>query len=269
MSDEIQNISTKLEHYLLPIANIENYYNALLRVIRVEYGGKYYDLKCDPGFHVPNREDHLVLATLPENFFTDNDSISEFQERLAPGQITEEGRSDNLAKGIAFLIPRRQSISSTAPISPNAGFDISDTNMFERDNVSVAISPFLPDTDYTTLKEANSTDNEYKSVGLFINKQGTVLLKGSGGAITIGKEGVHIGCKLHTVASVKNTGVMTENPLGKLLGSTIPTAAASWPTIPNIGTIVAVANAASKFIRIVDTVSTARDIIKNATNETS
>lgn len=261
--DPLENESTKLEFWMLKIANLKHSYNPQHQIIRVEFNNGFYDIKCAPGYYVPNAQDHLVVAMLPEGFFDDQEPIPSRQEDLPPGLLSKDGHLDDVPEGMSWIVPKRQTVTTTAPQNGNAGFAMSDTNMFDSSNVTVAVSPHLPTRDYTTLEDGSESDPEYQSVGLFVNKQGTVLLKSTGGSITIGKEGVHIGGKLMTTSSNKDTGVMTENPLSKLLGSTIPTAGASWPTIPNIGTVVSIANAAQKFTQIVDASKNISQIVSN------
>lgn len=252
MIDPDKNVNSNIEFWLLEMANLENNFNPRHQVIRVEFEGGFYDLKCVPTVFVPSREDYLVVAMLPEDFFMYNSSISNYRQELPPGLNSKDGTLADLPKAICWVVNRRQTVSTTNPQNAAAGFAISGTNMFDLNNVTVALTPNLPSRDYTTLDDASSGDPNNESVGLFINRQGTVLIKSTGGSITLGKEGVHIGGKLATETSNKDTGVMMENPLSKILGSTIPTAGASWPTIPNIGTIASIANAVVKFIEIGD-----------------
>lgn len=252
--DDIDSISnsSNMTVWMLDIANLENYYNARHQIIRVQFNGGYYDLKCDPGTTVPNRNDHLVVAILPTDFFEKEAAISSFQEKLPPGLVTERGRVAEIPQGMCFLTPKRQTLSTTNPQNASAGFTISGTNMFDQDQVVIALSPPLPGRDYTTEDEAGSGDVNNESVGLFINRFGTVLLKSTGASITLGKEGVHIGGRLSSESSIKDTGVMSDNPLARLIPSTIPTAGIAIPKLPNMGTIASIANAAMKFIEITD-----------------
>lgn len=262
MADFEQAIDTKVEFWMLEIASADKYYNAKHQIIRVTHGGKFYDIKCNPGYVVPNRNDHFVICILPENYFNKNDGLTDQELEFLPGNSTLEGDLATLPQGVAFLTPKRQTLSTTNPQSAGGSFAMSDVNMFDMENVCVAITPPLPGRDYTTLEDPNSGDINNESVGLFINKQGTVLLKSINGSITLGKEGVHVGGKFKAEASVKDTGFLTENPLSKLIPSTIPTAWANFP-IPNMGAIASIANAAMKYIEVTDKVAQVTQIVSN------
>lgn len=251
----------KLEFWLLEIAELENYYNPKHQIIRVKYGSDFFDLKCSPGFTVPNRRDHLVIAMLEEKFFQTYSIVTEEQLNFPPGLKDKQGRIKEIPMGVCFLTPKRQTLSTTNPQNAHAGFTISSTNMFDLDNVTVAVTPPLPGKDYTTLEDSFSGDINNESVGFFINKQGTILIKSTGASLTLGREGIHIGGRLASESSIKDTGVMSDNPLARLVPSTIPTAGVSIPKLPNMGTISSIANAGAKFIEITDKVSQISSIV--------
>jgi hypothetical protein len=262
MAEFEQAINTKVEFWMLEIADTENYYNARHQIIRVTHGGGYYDIKCSPGHIVPNQKDHLVICILPENYFNRIDGLSEEELNYPPGTLSKAGGMSRISQGIALLTPKRQTLSTSNPQSAGGSFAMSDVNMFDMDNVCVAVTPPLPGRDYTTLDDQNSGDVNNESVGLFINKQGTILIKSVNGSITLGKEGVHVGGKFKADASVKDTGFLTENPLSKIIPSTIPTAWASAP-IPNMGAIASITNASMKYIEATDKAVKITSIISN------
>lgn len=262
MAEFDYNTGQKTEFWLLEIADTQKYYNAKHQIIRVMYGGKYYDVKCYPGHIVPNRRDHLVICVLPEGFFTSNDGLTEQSLKYEPGIISSTGTLGSLSNGIAFLTPKKQVISTTNPQSAGSSFAISDVNMFDQENVCISITPPIVHMDYTKQEDPSIGDLNNQNVGLFINRQGTILIKSINGSITIGKEGVHIGGKFKADASVKDTGIITENPLSKLIPSSIPTAWANF-SIPNIGAIASIANAALKFMEITSKTTKVIDIISN------
>jgi hypothetical protein len=136
--------------------------------------------------------------------------------------------------------------------------------MFDKDQVVYALSPPLEGKDYTT-KEAES-DLNADSVGIFINMNGTILIKSRGGSITCGDEGIHIGGRLITESSTIDTGPLSDNTVSDLIGSALPTAVISWPKLPNIGVIANVAEASRKFISIGDKVQIGMETAKSIRN---
>jgi hypothetical protein len=251
----------RLEFWMLEMADIVNYYNPRHKIIRVLYNNNYYDLKCDPGFTVPSQTDHLVLAMLPEGFFTNYTPISDFQLNLAPGLISKDGIVGDIPKAIAFLVPKKQTICTANPQSIGAAFNVENSNVHDMKNVAVAVTSPIQDKDYTTLDTANMGDINNLGAGLFINKQGTVLLRSSGGSITLGKEGVHIGGKLACESSVVDTGMMADNPFADLIPSTIVSIPASYPKIPNFVQITSLANASLKLAEMLNKFNTVREMV--------
>lgn len=242
---------SEMSIFMLEIADLEQYYNPRHQIIRVKHGNGYFDLKINPGHMVPNRADHLVVAIIPNNFFEKSQGISPFEEALPPGTQFKGGKIKALPIGMCFLTPKRQTLSTTNPQSGNAALTMSDTNMFDMDNVTVAISPHLPDRDYTTEDDVNQGDINNQNVGFFVNKQGTLVIKGLGGSITIGKEGLYFGGKFASESSIRDTGVMSDGPFKHIIPSTMATAWAGI-SIPNMGMIASIANAGMKYIEVVD-----------------
>lgn len=246
------NNTNSLDYLVLEIADIPKFYNPFHKIIRVKYKETYYDLKCDPGVVVPNQQDHLVLAVIPHGLFDYISSIPDHRQVITPGLENSAGQLAQIPQGICFLISSRQTISTANPQNASAGMSITNTNMFDMDKVAIAISPPLVDRDYTTLDDGTTGDINNLAVGVFINKQGTVLIKSQGGSVTLGKEGVHIGGKVSFESSTRDTGILSDNTFADMIPSTIPTAGIAIPKLPNVASIASVANAAMKFIDVID-----------------
>lgn len=256
--------SKKKESLLLEMDN-NNYYNSRHQLIRVIYREKRFDLRLKHSFMMPNPLDHLVLVDINEDLLEDSEGIAEERLSLPPGFVDREGTLATIPRGTCELIDRRQFEMGSNPQNGQAGFSISNTNMFDPEKLAVAISPPLRGRDYTSLEVSNG-DLKDENVGFFINKDGTILIKAPGGSITIGKEGIHIGGRLFTESSAIETGPLSDNTISDLIGSTIPTAGAAWPKLPNFGYIANIANAGMKFISIVDKAKVAGQIIDTITD---
>jgi hypothetical protein len=239
--------SDKWGFYVMELPNI-NFFNPTHSIIRVKRQSNYYDLKAIVGVENPNPVDHLCLVVAPERTI-DTKYLAQDRLDFPPGLKSLDYSLADVPLGFAFLIDKQQRIKTTNPQSGSAGMSVSGTNMFDPEKVLLAISPRLPNRDYTTLKDQNSDPNA-DSVGLFINRDGTVLLKSTGGAITLGKEGVHIGGRLFHESSSVDTGILSDNTISDLIPSTIPTAGAAYPKIPNFGQIANIANAGAKFVQV-------------------
>jgi len=243
--------SDKWGFYVMELSN-NNFFNPTHSIIRVKRQSNYYDLKAIVGIENPSPADHLCLVVAPEKTINTR-YLDKYRLDFPPGLRSLDDALAEVPLGFAFLIDKQQRIKTTNPQSGSAGMSISGTNMFDPEKVLLAISPRLPNRDYTTLKDQNSDPN-VESVGLFINRDGSVLLKSTGGAITLGKEGVHIGGKLFHESSSVDTGVLSDNTIADMIPSTIPTAGASFPKLPNIGQIANMANAGAKFVQVSQTV---------------
>lgn len=235
--------------YVLELA-ATNYYNPKHQVARIKYKGKRVDMRINPGTENPSPQDHLVLVIAPEKTMEYEEVDSERYD-LPPGIISSDGEIGDIKQGICFLIDKRQRVNTTAPQNGQAGFSVSSTNMFDPENVVAVLSPRMIDRDYTSVDQTGQDPN-YGSIGIFMNRDGCILIKSSGSSITMGKEGIHIGGRLFQESSSVETGPLSDNTISDLIGSTIPTAAAAWPKLPNIGQIAQYANAGMKFIKIAD-----------------
>lgn len=236
--------------YVLEIpSNTRYFYNDRHKILRVRKGTSYYDFPCLTPTENPDPARHVAMCIVPDKVLDENAIVSERLD-LPPGWTDNEGTLADMGRGFCYLINRSQSINTTNPQNSQAGFAISNTNMFDKEQVVYAISPPLEGRDYTT-KEAKS-DLNAESIGIFINRDGTILVKSRGGSITLGDEGVHIGGKFITESSTVDTGPLSDNTISDIIGSTLPTAVAAWPKLPNIGFIANIAAVAVKFISIGD-----------------
>jgi len=230
----------------------DNYYNPLHQIIRISLKGRIFDLRINPGNENPSYVNHLVLAIVPDytlNYYY----VPTERLGLAPGTLNSAGNLATIPQGICFLLDKRQRLNTTAPQNGSAGFSVSSTNMFDPKKVVTAISPPMLDRDYTSVNDTGQ-DLNYGSIGLFINRDGCILLKSTGASITMGKEGIHIGGRLFHESSSVETGPLSDNTISDLVGSTIPTAAAAWPKMPNFGQFANYANTGRTFIAVCDKV---------------
>lgn len=237
------------QNYILRLDD-EHPYNPRHQIARVRFKGRAIDLRVFAGIDNPNSRDHLVLATAPSIVWK-KEEVSEERLGLAPGLANSNGIVARIPLGFCFVIDSKQKLNTTNPQSGQASFAISETNMSDQDQIVAAISPRFGDRDYTTIDEGTADPN-MGSLGIFMNKKGVIVIKSEGGSATFGKEGVHIGGRLFTEASAIDTGVLSDNSISDLIPSTIPTAAAAYPKLPNFGQIANIANAGMKFVEITD-----------------
>lgn len=241
-----------------------NFYNDRHQIVRVKYKGKFFDFRAFPTNFNPNPSDHLVLALVEEGAL-EGDGVHASREQMPPGLIDKQGNLASIPPGFCFFVAKRQKINTTNPQNGGASFSVSQTNMFDPEKVVVAVSPYLKGRDYTTKDEANGDVND-ESIGFFVNRDGTVLIKSMGASITMGKEGIHLGGRLFQESSAVETGPLSDNSIGDMIGSTIPTAGAAWPKLPNFGYIANIVNSSRKFVEIVDKGRQAAGIITNLGN---
>lgn len=247
--------------YLLEIAdNTRYFYNDRQKILRVRYGRKLFDFPCQPGLENPDPARHAAMCFVSDKVLEDSDGIVNERLDLPPGWVDNEGTLATIDKAFCFLVNKAQYITTTNPQNASAGFSISKTNMFDKDKVVYSLTPPLEDRDYTTKEPQSDLNSE--NVGVFINKDGTILVKSRGGSLTLGDEGVHVGGRFLTESSATDTGPLSDNTISDLIPSTIPTAGAAYPKLPNIGLIANVANAGMKFMSIADKVQTGFDTVK-------
>ena len=267
---QLAESSNSVEYRIFQIAGIRKFYNPYHQIIRIQRGSgddvKYYDLKCYPGSEVPQQDNHLVLAALPEATLKNMIEVPERRHDILPGLEDTNGKLADIPQGECFLINQRQTIASTNPQNASAGMFIQDVNTFDLDNLRVALTPPLENRDYTTLDDNKAGNINNLSVGFFINKQGTLVLKSRGGSITLGHEGVHIGGKLATESSTKDTGVLSDNSLSDIIPPFLVGAIPGVKKLPNPGQITSIANAAVKFVEATDKAAKIGSITANLTS---
>ena len=239
--------------YVLEL-DASNYYNPKHQIARIKYKGKRIDMRINPGTENPNPQDHLVLVMAPEKTI-EYEEVDTNRYDLPPGMASSDGDVGNIQQGVCFLIDKRQRVNTTAPQNGQAGFSVSSTNMFDPENVVAVMAPRMVDRDYTSVDQPDQDPN-YGSIGIFMNRDGCILIKSTGSSITMGKEGIHIGGRLFLESSARETGPLSDNTISDLIGSTIPTAGAAWPKLPNIGQIAQYANAGMKFVKIAEAAKT-------------
>ena len=233
--------------YILPLVK-DFPFNPVHQIVRIVYKGKNLDLRVAEGSIIPNFQDHLMLVTAPDRVM-ENEEVSEDRLMLLPGLADSDGTLATIPQGFCFPVHKRQRVYTSNPQSAFASFAISDTNMFDLDNVVTAVSPQFADRDYTTV-DKSGTDPNIGSIGIFINKQGTILIKSTGGSITIGKEGTQIGGQLHTESSSVNTGALADNTFADIIPSTVVTVPVAFPKFLNYSTFANLANAGMKFVEV-------------------
>lgn len=239
----------QLKAFITKIADI-NYYNDTHKIIRVQFKDNRYDFKYMGGPVVPNPTKHLALLITSEEALGDAYAIIGERENFLPGIVDTVGNLTNLSMGVAYLVSKDQEIARTNPSAGGAGIAISKTNMFDLEKVAIALAPPL-DKDYTnTDKEQNLED---KSVGVFINNDGTILVKSKGSSITMGEEGIYIGGNVHWESAAHSKEWMMDNTLADFIPSTIVTFPISIKELPNIGKFSQIAEGARKVRNIVET----------------
>jgi hypothetical protein len=247
----------QLKAYIASIA-FTNYYNDVHKIIRIEFNKRWFDFKCITEIEVPNPIKHVVMIITYDEYLNQTNSISEERTNYLPGIKNKEGELDDLPFGIAFLIPKKQTVVRTNPNSGGAGMTISNTNMFDLDKVAIAIAPSL-NKDYTNNDE--NPDREHKNIGIFINNDGTILIKSKGSSITMGEEGIYIGGDVAWESSEHQREWMMDNTFQRFIPSTIVTFPISMPELPNIAKFAQIANGARKVRSIVKTVNSVSKLV--------
>ena len=247
----------QLKAFITKIADI-NYYNDNHKIIRVQFKENKYDFKYLGGHVVPNPSKHLALLITSEEALGDAYAINGERESFLPGIIDKIGNLTNLSMGSVYVVSKYQEIVRTNPSAGGAGMAISKTNMFDLEKVSIAITPPL-DKDYTnTDKEPNLED---KSVGVFINNDGTILIKSKGSSITMGEEGVYIGGNVHWESAIHSKEWMMDNTLADFIPSTIVSFPVAIKELPNIAKFAQIAEGARKVRNIIETTTKLAGVI--------
>jgi hypothetical protein len=247
----------QLKAFVTQIAD-SNYYNDVHKIIRVQFKDNKYDFKYMGGHIVPNPTKHIALIITSEEALGDAYSIIGDRENFLPGIIDSMGNLTNLSMGVAYILSKDQEISRTNPSAGGAGMAISKTNMFDLEKVAIAIAPPL-DKDYTnTEKDPNLED---KSVGIFMNNDGTILIKSKGSSITMGEEGIYIGGNVHWESAAHTKEWMMDNTLADFIPSTIVTFPLAIKEIPNIAKFAQIAEGARKVRSVVESISKAIGVV--------
>jgi hypothetical protein len=247
----------ELKAYGASISEI-NYYNDRHKVIRIKHNKNYYDFKYFGGHIVPSPEHHVAIVVTNDESLLETRCVTPERQNFLPGILDDKGTLADLPFGLVWCVPKKQTVSVTNPNSGGAGFAISKTNMFDLDKVSVAISPPL-EGDYTNTESKENLSN--KSVGIFINKDGTILIKSIGSSITMGKEGVYIAGNVSWESSEHQRGIMMDNTLQRFIPSTIVTFPISFPEYPNLSLVAQIANGATKVRQVVKVIDKAAGVL--------
>lgn len=235
-------------------------YNDKLQVVRVLLGQKYYDIHLGAvTFEVPSPKYHLVMvvitnAVLSSEGFTSNSE----QYSRAPGTSDDQGRPSTVSMASAFLIDKNQKVSASNPKTASAAFSIQDTNMADPDRIRVSITP-SNSRDYTNY-ELEPGDRRNSNIGIFSNDS-TVMIKSPGGAITIGKEGIHFSGNVYWDHHKHGHDIMVDNPLNGFIPETIVTPF-TVGYIPNFATFMALADAGHTVVSVSDKISKSNNLIK-------
>lgn len=259
------NNKFQLKTYIARIADI-NYYNEVHKIIRIEFNNKYFDFKYLGGYDVPNPTKHLAIVVTSEEFI-DDIGLSEDKQRLLPGIKDSQGNLNNLPLGFVYIIDKNQTISTTNPNSGGAGFSIQKTNMFDLEKVAIAITPpsnkdyTSTDTSHTSFESQTKEDIRNENIGIFMNKDGTILIKSKGSSITMGEEGIYIAGNVGWESSEHQREWMMGNQFQRFIPSTIPTAAIAIPELPNIAKFVQIAEGARKVRSIVSKISSVSNLL--------
>ena len=118
---------------------------------------------------------------------------------------------------IAHLIPIDVLHNEAYGNSSMGNMNIASSSVSNSLDNRISITVPIP-KDYTT--PSNDTDVEVlrnENFGFFANKDGTIVIKGPGGCIIIGKEGIHIGGNLSHDNSGRKEGVTITNPFRPLI----------------------------------------------------
>jgi hypothetical protein len=236
----------QLKTFIAPIADT-NYYNEKQKIIRVLKDGEQFDCKYLGNFVHPHPNDHLALVVTCEEFIQKTQSVTEERKNFLPGIINKVGDLTDIVFGFVFPISINQEVSGTNASCGGAAFAIENTNMFDPDKISIALSPPL-NVDYTN--NDKKIDKKDLSNGVFINKDGTVLIKSGPSSITMGEEGIYFGGDIHWASADHNREWMRDNTLAKFIPLTLVTIPMSMPEIPAIEKFAKLANGANKVISV-------------------
>lgn len=255
----IEDLDSKfqLKSYISKIADI-NYFNDKHKIIRIEFNSRFYDFKVLTSGEVPNPNLHLAVVITSEESLSETKSVVGNRLNFLPGIKDSNENLVDLPIGFVYIISKKQTLSVTNSNSGSSTFAISKTNMSDIDNVSIAISP-PTSIDYTNTDKDGYIED--KTVGLFINKDNTILIKSQGSSITMGKDGIHLGGKISFESEAEREW-MADNTFHRFIPSTMVTAIPAIPNVPNISRFANIATAARKVRTIIGSISSVQKIIK-------
>lgn len=248
-----------MKYYILPMADY-NYFNDHQQIIRVKHEDKLLDCYLVPTPYMPDPDIHYVLIVSDEHFLYNN-VIDTDRAKYKPGIIDEHGNLGDIGFAFAFLINRNQKVSTTHTSSPNSGFSVTKIDMSDEQKVAMALTPHS-DIDYTNTDKKD--DPRYNSIGCFINKDGSILIKSKGASITMGEEGIHVGGQVFWDHTAHDKGIMQDNSMHDIIGSTIPTYVLSIKELPNFNKILSIADIGQKIINTTTKVQKVVDFVSRS-----
>jgi hypothetical protein len=236
----------QMKSFITAIAGT-NYYNEKHQIIRVDIGGEWFDCKYMGGVVVPHPNDHVALVITCEEFMKKTKSVQGSSKDYLPGISNSDGDTKDIPFGFVFPVPRNQQVAGSNASSGGAAFAINNTNMFDIEKVAIALTPPL-NVDYTN--KDKETDFKDFSNGIFVNKDGTILIKSHASSITMGKEGMYLGGDIHWESIDQNKEWMRDNGLANFIPLTLVTIPMSMPLFPNMEKFLKLAEGANKVINI-------------------
>lgn len=245
-----------------------NYYNQYHKIIRVNFDDRFYDFRYAGDVLVPNPQKHVAIILTAEEFISET-GLSNERLDLLPGLADEQGNPAKLPFGWVQVMPFHLSSSSTKPNSGGSAFAVQrlDLNL---EKVAIAISPptdkHYTSTDMAYDRQAGSEGQEEledRNFGIFMNYDGSILIKSAGGSITLGEEGVYIAGNVGWESSEHQREWMMDNFLQRFIPSTIPTGAVAIPELPNIAKFAQIAEAGRKVFDISSKVGSISNLLRN------
>lgn len=236
-----------------------NWYNDKLQVVRVKISNRLYDIKLGSVvFEYPNPLYHYILVTLTENILrTEGFLSSDERYRFKPGMFDDTSIA-KLSSAQAFLLDKNQKISTTRTRGTSASFAIEDSDLSDENKLRVSITPS------STRPYTNTDKEEYdprsSNIGIFMN-QDTIYIKSAGGAILIGKEGIHFGGNVHWEASKHSRDIMVDNPLAGFIPDTIVTPF-TVAYLPNFANILNLAQTGQNILKVTEKINKVNNILE-------
>jgi hypothetical protein len=240
-----------------------NYYNQYHKIVRVKFQSdpskpeRLFDFKYLGGAEVPNPKRHIAIIVTNDESISETKALKEERLSFLPGLLDENGNLADLPMGFVYVVPTSQSSGTTVSNSGGAAFTIEKFNTIDIEKMAIAISP-PTNIDYTSKENTHNEqevnegkpDLKDKNVGLFINNDGTVLLKSTGGMIALGEEGVYVAGPVAWESSEHQREWLMDNFLQRFIPSTIPTGALAIPELPNIAKFAQIAEGFRKVTKL-------------------